>query len=374
MTIQYPIARGQDGSAVHIDTWVRGQVVTCFGCGQDLIGRMPHDGIKPTAHFAHKADAECNGETTLHKAAKAAIVKAHARGSLRSLAWDCPCCQRCQHQTDLSALVLCKEARPCPGVVSDVLGCDKDVPRVAIEIVVTHDIEAATLERYRAQDLRVFVLRPNWGIVGDIVGGVDPLIVEHRVGSVDPESCVGCQQVLREKHEWEERARAGRAMAWWNVWITAWRNIGIEPNRQAEDQLRASQRQRAADLRADTWWLSWQHVWKRIAAQIVDLWWVEWRQSWREIGTQHARPHLWMRTWKLVWSEIGKQYAKDVVARARQQAEAEARERERYRQWWPAWIKVWEDIGLRSSGMMAAWKPICRQCRQDLKADHRCFS
>ena len=369
-SILYPIACGPDGSPIHIDEWERGQAVTCFGCEQVLIGRLPFDGIKPTAHFAHKADAACDGETALHKAAKAAILCAHVRGDLRSLSWECPCCKRCQHLTDLRSLVLREEKSPCAGVVSDVLGLDAaGDPRVAIEVVVTHDVEADTLERYRACGVYVFVLRPSWGTVGDIVRGVDPLSVDLLLGVVDTTACEGCQQVLREKDEWEARERTRKEASWWNAWVTAWRYVGKEELARSKSQQLALQVQRARE--ADVW-RQFAATWRRIAEQLITSWWSEWHRQWREIGAQHARPYSWLRAWQAAWGAIGKQHAAEEAEQARLHAQDSARENERRRNWWPAWIQVWTDIGQRASGMTAAWRPICRRCRQNLAPDHRC--
>ena len=369
-TIRYPIARDQHGAPIRIEDWERGQAVTCFGCGQDLIGRLPFDGIKPTAHFAHKADVACSDETALHKAARAAISRSHANGALQTLAWECPRCKRCRHQTDLRSIVLREETRPCEGVVSDVLGVDASgKPRVAIEVVVTHDVEAKTLERYRSLGIHVFVLRPSWGIVGDLVRGVDPLIVEYRAGLVDTSSCEGCQQVLCEKEEWAARERAQLENAWWSAWSSAWGYIGREVLALLEEQRRALQARCASD---QSWWKLFSILWRRIAEQIVDAWWIEWRQTWRELGIHHVRPYSWQRTWQAAWKEVGAQYAVDEAKRARRLAEEDYRENTRRQTWWPAWIRMWTDIGMRESGVLAAWRPICRKCRQDLTRDHSC--
>lgn len=368
--IRYPVARDQDGAPIHIDEWERGNAVTCFGCGQDLIGRLPFDGIKPTAHFAHKTDVACSGETALHKAAKAAILRSHANGALRDLAWECPRCKRCLHQTDLRSVALREEASPCKGVVSDVLGVDASgQPRIAIEVVVTHDMAAETLERCRSLGLSVFTLRPSWGIVGDIVRGVDPLHVDYLAGLVDTASCEGCQQVLREKEEWAARERTQKVKAWWSAWLAAWGYIGREVLGRFEEQRCALQVRRA---REQSWWKSWADVWRRIAEKIGDAWWIEWRQMWREVGIQYVRPYNWQRAWKAAWTVIGKQYAVEEAERVRRLAEENYRESTRRHNWWPLWIRVWSDIGLRASGVMAAWRPICRTCRQDLTRDHQC--
>lgn len=360
-----------DGAAVHIDSWERGQAVTCFGCGHELVGRLPHDGIKPTAHFAHKADAECSRETALHKAAKAAIRLSHAGGTLQFLSWECPHCKRHSHQTDLRSLLLREEeARPCEGVVSDVLGLDvSGEPRVAIEVVVTHDVEAETLERYRTHGIDVFALRPSWGIVGDIVRGADSLRVDSRVVFVDANACAGCQEILREKAEWEARIQKQNMLAWWSAWSAAWGYIGKQELWRLEAKQRAFV---AQSTRTHFWWKSWQHVWPRIAEEISVSWWIAWRRTWREIGDQHVRPHRWWRSWRSAWEAIGNLYVVDEAVRVKQRADDKQRENTRRSSWWETWTRMWPNIAQRESGVMAAWRPICRRCRQDLTADHSC--
>jgi hypothetical protein len=368
-TILYPIARGQDGAAVHIDAWERGQVVTCFGCEQELVGRMPHDGIKPTAHFAHKADATCGGETALHRATKAAITHAHAAGTLQFLSWECPRCARTLHRTDLRSLTLHEEARPCDGVVTDVLGLDHEKPRVALEIVVTHDIEAETMVRYQALGIEVLSICPSWVILGDVVRGSDVLHVVHRAGVFDAASCEGCQEVLREKAEWELRAQKQRAMAWWSAWGEAWLCIAKEARAQGDVEQRLLEVQRRRD---QVWWTAWGRTWPRIGNQIIDAWWIAWRGSWLEIAAQYAAPYRWKRAWQEAWRSISQQHVAEETQRAREREDEDRRSRLRRRNWWETWARVWTDIGQRESGLKAAWKPICRNCRADLTPEHRC--
>jgi hypothetical protein len=361
MSILYPIACAEDGTPVHIDAWSRGHDVSCFGCGERLIGRLPHDGIAPTAHFAHRSDASCSGETALHRAAKAAIVGAHGKHTLHSLVWSCPRCRRWPHRTDLGALELREEDRPCDGVTSDVLGRDRSGdPFLAIEIVVTHDVEPATMDRYRAQEIAVFSLRPSWGLVGDLVRGIDELRVDHRLGEVDSDVCAGCQQVLREKLEWAERERRRKEDAWWDAWLTTWMRVGSEEVRIVEDRLRASKRYQAREA---VWWEAWSRMWPQIGDRIVSAWWSEWNSMWRKIGAEHVRPYVWWRAWRSMWKAIGDQYVVDERARERRSAA-----------FWSTWIHMWNDIGKRHSGIMAVWRPICRSCRQDLVQgqEHNC--
>jgi hypothetical protein len=254
--------------------------------------------------------------------------------------------------------------------VSDVLGVDgSGDPIIAIEIVVTHDVEAETLERYRTHGIYVCTLRPSWGSVGDIVRGVDPLPVDLRVGFIDTASCEGCQQVAREKAEWEARARRQQAAAWWQAWIAAWRYIGNDEQSRLDAEQRALLTSRTLE---DARWKAWTALWPRIAENIVDTWWIAWRHVWRELGVIHVQPHQWQRSWQAAWDAIGKQYAIEEAARARRrEAEAE-RERTRGSTWWDAWLKLWPEIALRESGTKAAWRPICRRCRRDLMQDHLC--
>ena len=368
--ILYPVACNQAGAPIHIDDWVRGQPVTCFGCGQDLIGRLPYDGIKPTAHFAHKVDAACSGETALHKAAKAAILYAHAGGVLKALSWECPHCKRCLHRTNLRSFVLRSEMSPCTGVVSDVLGLDAaGDSRVAIEVVVTHDVEAETLSRYRASGLYVFVLRPTWGLIGDIVRGVDPLPVDHLLGFVDTTACEGCREVLSEKREWEDRERRQKEASWWKAWLTTWRHVGNEALTRSEEQQRALQ---ATRVREAAVWQRFADGWRRIAEQLIASWWSAWHRQWREISAERVRPYNWLRAWQATWEAISREHAAAETRREVIRTQASAREKDRRQNWWPTWIRMWTDIGQRESGVTAWSKPICRRCRQDLVAGHEC--
>jgi hypothetical protein len=367
--ILYPVARTETGSAVHIDAWERGVAVTCFGCGEDLIGRLPHDGIKPTAHFAHKADGACSGETALHKAAKAAIVHARSSGTLSGIMWTCPRCKRRPQLTDLSAITLHEETRPCEGVTSDVLGLDVDgAPRLAIEVVVTHDLEPETLERYRACGFHVFTWRPSWRLIGDLTHGSDMLRVDYRLGEVD-EDCAGCRQVLVEKLEWEAWERKQKAVAWWKVWITTWQWIG----KNCVDRHEEAQRLTEVDqARQQAWWAAWSRMWGRHADQISHTWWGAWDLMWRTLGAEHVRPYRWWKGWLAAWREIGKRFEVDETERQRRLSEIRSRYLAKQLAWWPDWLRVWSEIGERASGRRAAWKPICRNCRQDLTPDHRC--
>jgi hypothetical protein len=253
-------------------------------------------------------------------------------------------------------------------------------PCVAIEVVVTHDMKPKTVERYRALGFYVFSLQASWGIIGEISRGLDPLPVDYRLGIVDTASCEGCQQILREKEEWAARERVQKAKAWWGALVTAWFDVWKEELRRFDDQRRVLLAQRA---REQSWWQVWKFTWQRIQAERVVSWGIEWRQVWRDLGVECSRPYIWQRRWQEVWEAVSKQYVADEVERARDLAKEEAaqawrlveekrNETLRRYTWWPEWTRVWAEIGDRESGAMAAWRPICKRCRRDVKQDQLC--
>jgi hypothetical protein len=240
---------------------------------------------------------------------------------------------------------------------------------LAIEVVVTHDVEPATLDRYRAQGLFVFTFRPSWGSVGDLTLGADSLRVDHCLGDVDVVACAGCQQPLREKLEWEARERRRQEDAWWSAWLAAWQHIGREERRIREELSLEAERFRAREV---LWWVKWTRAWRQIGDQPGMAWWSAWDSLWRTLGAERERPFVWSRAWLLAWEAIGQQRFAEEAEKVRRIIEAAAHERTTRQSFWATWIGMWTDIGKREAGVMAAWRPICRNCRQNLTRDHSC--
>ena len=68
---QYLYAFNSSGKIVLADSLVgqpQGDTFTCVSCEKEMIARV--NGAVQTPHFAHKVNAECSGETYLHKTAK----------------------------------------------------------------------------------------------------------------------------------------------------------------------------------------------------------------------------------------------------------------------------------------------------------------
>jgi len=221
---------------------------------------------------------------------------------------------------------------------------------VAIEVFVTHDVEETTLERYRAQEISVFVLslrrgdreHVSWGIVTDLaLGVVDCLRVDRRLQVVDRASCVNCQRLLREEAELAIELTRQASMRRWRVWLEEWRVVGRETGRIHEEQLRERERARA---RIVAWWERWPRAWQRVGDEVrIDhdrevawwktwsrawtttvhvAWWMAWSERWRESAVDYERCYGWWRTWSADW--------KGVVTYPRD--------------WWQEWA-VWKKIG-----------------------------
>jgi len=78
--IKYRYALNENGNTVCADE-IAGAAVTekftCLGCEGLLIAKVNGEKVRP--HFAHKVQAECNGETYLHKLGKAAFFEIYTK-------------------------------------------------------------------------------------------------------------------------------------------------------------------------------------------------------------------------------------------------------------------------------------------------------
>jgi len=164
--------------------------------------------------------------------------------------------------------------------------------------------------------------------------------------------------------EWTLWDRRRQEDAWWSAWCSLWQCIVTE-----EVRVHETCSIDAVDVvdQGDNWWKAWSSTWSQIGSQLLVTWWAAWDFQWKAICAEHARPFVWHRSWVSVWEKLGDQYAVQEAAMERALTEVAEHEKARRRAWWPGWIRVWSDIGKRESGVMAAWKPICRNCRGDLK-------
>lgn len=212
----HPVARGPAG-LVAIDQWHDGLEVACVGCDRPMVAKR---GSQIRWHYAHAADhedARCSAETVLHRTAKELVREgfAEAQRSDRPyvLHWPCPYCG-VQRSADVRAAWSSVEVERslAPNTRADV-ACLGRRPS-AIEVVVTHAPESATLDAYRAAGVPVFVVRPTWETVSDLRREVRASEAHHVAAS----ACPACRRVehlrvqLRERERtWEEAERLARS-------------------------------------------------------------------------------------------------------------------------------------------------------------------
>ena len=176
MEIQYPVAyarpRETVREAAHINAARRERPHCCFGCHREMVIRR---GPVRRRHFAHKAAfGQCEGDNALHEAAKAFICQGlrravategeyRVRYPLQKMqdSHQSQCCQRRRkHQQREN----CGRGDTLRLVIFQPDGS----PRVIIEIVVTHDLETKTEQKYKAANYPVVTVKPSWDTLLDL--------------------------------------------------------------------------------------------------------------------------------------------------------------------------------------------------------------
>lgn len=163
--ITYPFALDPKGDLVSAETAQKGSLFVCAGCSDELILRR---GDQRRAHFAHKAGAAvCAPESALHRFAKQTVKRrlevALSQGSPYPIRWQCECCRHWHHGDIAKRTQEVLIERRFEGFRPDLLliaGTGK--PRAAIEIVVSHSLEAETREMYERTGLPVVLYRATW--------------------------------------------------------------------------------------------------------------------------------------------------------------------------------------------------------------------
>jgi hypothetical protein len=126
------------------------------------------NGPKRRKHFAHYIEnANCTPETVLHKASKEAIRLGieNALATRRNfpMKWECSICEQ-NHFGDLAATPRTVSVeREISGIRPDLLLVSpQGKPLVAIEVVVTHDLEEETIEKYQRINIPILRVRAAW--------------------------------------------------------------------------------------------------------------------------------------------------------------------------------------------------------------------
>ena len=208
INIQYPMAYQPPFEVIHIGDASRGGNYICLGCDEEMI---PRKGQIKRRHFAHKAGLkECNPDNALHETAKAAIcqrfMSAVQLGQEYLVQFPC---SRCRQPIGVNVAsqgaAIATETSVIQGTRSDLVitKVDGKSPRVIIEIVVHHDIEEPTGERYRDSSIPVIKVRPTWETVDRLTRqafGEETLNVKDK-------TCRRCKETSHAHRQWLEGTR-----------------------------------------------------------------------------------------------------------------------------------------------------------------------
>ena len=164
-SILYPFAFNSNDRLVSIHEAEKGEAYLCVGCKEMM---TPKKGKINRAHFAHKQAGLCaDPDNALHKLAQALIVQSindSADGKEDYyLGYTCYECKEEIAYNIASQVIEAKQEKSIiAGVRSDIVVYRKEKDPVAIEVVVTHDLEPATENSYKDSNVPVFLIHPEW--------------------------------------------------------------------------------------------------------------------------------------------------------------------------------------------------------------------
>ena len=197
-SIQYPLALDSSAQLVHIFSASRTANYHCPSCSTRFTPRL---GRERAWHFAHlPGGVRCDPDLILHTTAKYLIVqtfdKKKAANEDYPLIYNCPE----GHPREFSLTKWFDEAMLEYSLVestrSDVAFLSEKAP-AALEVVVTHDIEDSTLERYASALVPVFKVTPTWETIEDFGQAINCSEAFH----VPSDRCALCREAsLMERH------------------------------------------------------------------------------------------------------------------------------------------------------------------------------
>jgi hypothetical protein len=201
-------ARDRDGAKVNVARLdaaarrARGPFA-CLGCGEPVVAKL---GEQRAHHFAHRPGSTCpltRPETVLHLDAKerllALCAEAFAGRLAVRLAARCPGCRR-EAPLDLAAVGDAALAEGAAGALrADVLVTRGGAPALALEVKVTHAVDAAKEAALAALSLPALEIDAREPWEEEVAGGV----VVRPARTLGTSPCPACQAA--------ERAETGRA-------------------------------------------------------------------------------------------------------------------------------------------------------------------
>jgi len=244
---------------VHIAEYEKGSPAICLACGHALVARQ---GKQRQWHFAHlpPQPSDCNWETALHRATKL-LIKQRFDEAIEHhqdywIVWHCPGCGkgRVKDITRLATMASLEHDLSC-GVRPDIYFHAREGYKggFAIEIVVSHPVEAQTQDIYHSMNLPVFIVEPDWDMLPKLARRIDA----NSTLNMDIGKCPTCQRRAerqRKQGEWARRfqvdldekvtrsAQVSVAVPWYND-PQYYPKTRAKLKRQSEGLLRAGARQ-----------------------------------------------------------------------------------------------------------------------------------
>lgn len=162
--LRFPVALSAAGELVWARKTVARELYECPSCHAAMHLRA---GVKVRAHFAHvPSEQPCSPESVLHASAKLIVKEAIERfvaaGEPYTFQWECPECFDV-HSGNLAASPRIVQVEKSLGSIRPDLTVEsrQGTPLVAIEIVVTHNLEESTKAEYERLKLPVVVIVPT---------------------------------------------------------------------------------------------------------------------------------------------------------------------------------------------------------------------
>ena len=159
-TIQFPYAVDDNDRLWHIDD-VPVDADLSFRCICDeKMAPRALKSVKVSRHFYHIGEP-CPSEYRLHEIAKRFIQEGINAGSYRlGVRCSTPSCEGILWTKQKDSQAVC-ELSLIPNTRSDIVIFKLEEPSIIIEIVVTHDLEDTTHEKYMKSSYPVFVVHPT---------------------------------------------------------------------------------------------------------------------------------------------------------------------------------------------------------------------
>ncbi len=162
----YSYALDATGRRVGVDA-PTGAQYWCIGCGDAMLARTrDFDGRQRAKHFAHRGQVvDCTRDSILHADTQRLIVESFNAAVANDLPyWAGANCQVCKRTLRIENIatpdsVAEPERSVVPGTRSDVVILKGDSPRMIVEVVDSHGLEAATEQAYEDSGIDVILMR-----------------------------------------------------------------------------------------------------------------------------------------------------------------------------------------------------------------------